>query len=712
MISQNDKKQKILGDKKLGFTNDRGFTTIHKRYKNLKINIQNSNGGLTSSAYMNTKNKNHSKKFFVFEQLSKSKKKKNILTETAYDEKKLFKNKNKFNSIKEGKSENSKSKNKTHIIKRIKTKINNSNKKINDNIIKKTPKGKKLIDEYSLIKINKLCLLKALNDASIYKYSSRDKLSKMPSSIRNYQTYSSQKKINNEIFNYSEKLLRSQPHIRNINIKSIYSKNENNNLRNTKFKTLINYDTSIDIKSLSSSKNYYQYTDIYQNLSFKLKAKNKEKPFCIKKKDIKDFETSLTNINEESSKQLKLKNINNKGSKIINFLDLIKMKQKKIRKCFEHKSNKIKNSNKGNCSEDNSKLKYILSKTNNNSIRSIDSSLKKRSFRSCDIPLKIKKIKKEISIIPLFKFAKSDKIIKHKYPTLDNDKINIFNESKNKKKEKIQIGSNMEKESSYIFLEPEPELNQKLINEIKINNFDVNKPKEQNMKYTLYKEFKEENENENESSKPESHISKIIIGEIESYKDIIEKDRKNYKKNKDELITVPVDDSIESEKFIINMINFGNNETNSSLFSNEFKNNISNEKTINYNLKNNSFYPSIQYIKKTSNNNIDNTKGAKIKIEKKSERNSKNKLKKKYPKIIKKVNIKSKKNDGNILCKSNSKINSNKNINISNMKRAIASPFNNKEITTSKDSIERNKNNLISKFIDESNKKDENCSIY
>lgn len=706
MISQNDKKPKILGDKKLG------FTTIQKRYNNLKINIQNSNGGLTSTAHQNTKNIIHSKKFFVFEQLSKRQKKKNILTETAYDEKKLFKNKNKFNSNKEEKSENSKSKNKTRIIKRIKTKINNSNKKINDNKIKKTPKGKKLIDEYSLIKINKLCLPKVLNDASIYKYSSRDNLSKRPSSIRNYQSYSSQKKINNQIFNYSEKLLRSQPHIRNINIKSIYSKNQNKNLRNTKLKTLINYDESKDIKSLSNSKIYNQYTDIYQNFSFILKAKNKEKPFYIKKKNIKDFETSLTDINEESSKQLKLKNINNKGSKIINFLDLIKMKKKKIRKCFVHKSNKIKNSNKGNCIEDNPKLKYILRKTNNNSIRSIDSILKKRSFRSCDIPLKIKKNKKEISIIPLYKFAKSD--IKHKYPSLDNDKINIFNESKNKnkKKGKIQIGSNMEKESSYNFLEPEPELNQKLINEIKINNFDVNKPKEQNMKYTLYKEFKEENENENESSKPESHISKIIIGEIESYKDIIEKDRKNYNNNKDELITVPVDDSIESEKFIINMINFGNNETNSSLFSNEFKNNISNEKTINYNLNNNLFYSSIQYIKKTSNNNINNKNRAKIKIEKKSEIKSKNKLKKKYPKNIKKINIKSKINDGNILCKSNSKINSNKNINISNMKRTIASPFINKKLCISKDSLECNKNNLISKFMDENNKKDENCSIY
>ena len=130
----------------------------------------------------------------------------------------------------------------------------------------------------------------------------------------------------------------------------------------------------------------------------------------------------------------------------------------------------------------------------------------------------------------------------------------------------IQKGSYMKKESSYDFLESESEkeLNQELINEIKINNFDVNKPKEQNMKYTLYKEFKEENENENESSKPESHLSKIIIGEIESYKDIIEKDKINVKNNlninkdKNELITVPVDDSIESEKFIINMKNIEN----------------------------------------------------------------------------------------------------------------------------------------------------------
>ena len=164
------------------------------------------------------------------------------------------------------------------------------------------------------------------------------------------------------------------------------------------------------------------------------------------------------------------------------------------------------------------------------------------------------------------------------------------------------------------------------------------------------------------------------------------------------------------------------------MFSNEFKNTISNEKAIKYNLKNTSFYPNIQYIKKTSKNNLNNKKGKKIKIEKNNENKSKDHLQKRYPKIIKKLNKKTKINDGNILCKSNTKINgyyfkanspnlvnkkinSKINLNIPKIKRTIVSPLNKGKLTISKDSIGLNKNNLISKFMDENNKRDENCSI-
>ena len=58
------------------------------------------------------------------------------------------------------------------------------------------------------------------------------------------------------------------------------------------------------------------------------------------------------------------------------------------------------------------------------------------------------------------------------------------------------------------------------INGVKINNFDVKKPKEENLKFTFMKE-------EKESEISFSHASKIIIGNIDGYKDIIETDIKN-----------------------------------------------------------------------------------------------------------------------------------------------------------------------------------------
>jgi hypothetical protein len=64
---------------------------------------------------------------------------------------------------------------------------------------------------------------------------------------------------------------------------------------------------------------------------------------------------------------------------------------------------------------------------------------------------------------------------------------------------------------------------QNLINDIKINNFNIKKPREENMKFTLLKSKNEENED----GTSEINKSKIIIGNIEGYKDIIESDKIN-----------------------------------------------------------------------------------------------------------------------------------------------------------------------------------------
>jgi len=59
------------------------------------------------------------------------------------------------------------------------------------------------------------------------------------------------------------------------------------------------------------------------------------------------------------------------------------------------------------------------------------------------------------------------------------------------------------------------------INNIKINEFSVKKPKEENMKFTLFKNRNEEEETE------EINKSRVIIGTIEAYKDILDDDKSN-----------------------------------------------------------------------------------------------------------------------------------------------------------------------------------------
>ena len=61
------------------------------------------------------------------------------------------------------------------------------------------------------------------------------------------------------------------------------------------------------------------------------------------------------------------------------------------------------------------------------------------------------------------------------------------------------------------------------INSVKTNNFIINKPKEENLKYSSIKEYYDDNDEQTEVSP--SQISKIIIGQIEGYKDIMEEDK-------------------------------------------------------------------------------------------------------------------------------------------------------------------------------------------
>lgn len=107
----------------------------------------------------------------------------------------------------------------------------------------------------------------------------------------------------------------------------------------------------------------------------------------------------------------------------------------------------------------------------------------------------------------------------------------IKNNCKNKKKNKYIIKNNFQKtrtqnnflndNDGFVTYEFDMgnEQNNK-INGVKTNNFDVKKPNEENLKFTIMKD-------EKESDISFSHASKIVIGNIEGYKDIIETDIKN-----------------------------------------------------------------------------------------------------------------------------------------------------------------------------------------
>ena len=98
--------------------------------------------------------------------------------------------------------------------------------------------------------------------------------------------------------------------------------------------------------------------------------------------------------------------------------------------------------------------------------------------------------------------------------------INSKNDKSENKKLKKELSS--EEMSNYnLMTENEQGINNK-INEIKINDYIINKPKEENMKFSSLKYNFSENDEKNEKI---SELSKIIIGQIEGYKDIIEQDK-------------------------------------------------------------------------------------------------------------------------------------------------------------------------------------------
>ena len=175
-----------------------------------------------------------------------------------------------------------------------------------------------------------------------------------------------------------------------------------------------------------------------------------------------------------------------------------------INKCF--KSNK----NEFNQKKEKSKDKIVLNlKQNKNKNKyKLDKKVEKRKL-SFDLINK-----KNLNIETIGKF--NPKTYRNE------EKNNLINSSKNIFK--IKKSNELPKaEDIYNYYNLNTDNEQSIhggINQIKINNYIINKPKEENLKFSSLKCYDNE-----ERTERASEISKIIIGQIEGYKDIIEQDK-------------------------------------------------------------------------------------------------------------------------------------------------------------------------------------------
>ena len=310
------------------------------------------------------------------------------------------------------------------------------------------------------------------------------------------------KSKNNKIIktmNKKEKCLMNT--FRNINNNKIITKvpnknnthkiNENNNItskkiikinnsRKSEYKKLICLPSRICV-SLDSiiSKNTINKNKMKINTN----SYDKNKKITINKSpkiNLKYMEKKLnTEIIKKNKKYLKVKYDQTKKENV----NLKKTKQN----CKYNKiENKTVNSNKRNKRNINSK-KY--DSNNNSKLLSENGSTNYKSIKS----------KKKL------KFNKNNI-----YSTPNN---NI----RNKKNVKFIKNVNDNTYKMFEFIK-ENDMEEK-INVIKINNFDLNKPKDENLKFTFVKDDKQ-------SDLSVSRASKVMIGKIEGYKDIIEIDQK------------------------------------------------------------------------------------------------------------------------------------------------------------------------------------------
>ena len=355
-----------------------------------------------------------------------------------------------------------------------------------------------------------------------------------------YQSSNSTRKNSND--NISNIINKNNQIIKNFSIKNIINSSKNS-LSNKNFMANKIYLNTNSNSSLNINKKFY-YSRLSIPLNNILSKKEKSEKNKISEQ-VKNLKSKLTGNKIDKTKLKVISSDTNTSKNIYN--NNLKNNKMKLENRIKNNIIYKKEKNKTNIGIMNNLSKYILTKKNNNRKRYSDknSNNNKKNKTNTIIYKPKKKIfryknnnndsnnKKYISDLVLDDYFNEPKILCENNSTNDksvndsNKKKTSINSNKIINKFKLQRNKHKKIENDYFNtyeFDIGNEQNNK-INGVKTNNFDVKKPKEQNLKFTIMKE-------EKESEISCSQANKIIIGSIDGYKDIIETDIKNREKNK------------------------------------------------------------------------------------------------------------------------------------------------------------------------------------
>ena len=427
--------------------------------------------------------------------------------------------------------------------------------------------------------------------------------------------YRERTKINKnkvKIINYKRKLIA-----RSFSLSVLLRRNLRRN--NTKFYKRENTDIHINTKKLKHNNNFYFVTGI--NKINKINGSNNIYINTLKNNESKSknlilnsFNIKKLDINKEYIKKNKTRKNNIDINSIENYFCIINNYNNKKAK-LSLKSNEKINSKRKNYKNNKYKLNIELEKKQ----------------LSLDLLKNNDNIKNFTNIHTLvnMKFNKYTN-------TEPNYLINPYKEiSKNNKKEEQKISEEL---TNYNFITENEQDIDEGINVIKTNNYKINKPKEENLKFSALNEEKI------------SETSKIIIGQIDGYKDIIEKDKSK------SIIEVLSKASFSYIKNNNNKQSLENGDNNVKNILGDFMSNNSKEINNITNIKNVEDDYDSEDLSNIIRNNIKNINKHKKKYM------NKGKIKLKY-----RSNLKTNMNTNNTTISSKNKINDN-NIKISNKK--------------------------------------------